>query len=112
MKKILFLIIILFSCISFSQEFKIKKIVSPEFGKLPAGKTTITLFNEKVILQTKKKTVEFLIIEVEEIENQKIYTGKKGKNDIRFTLFLNEEFIRFENKDNFSGKVNELNYFY
>lgn len=112
MKKAFLLIVLFFSCIAFSQEFKIKKAVSPQFGKIPVGKTIIDLSNSKVILSAGKKTQEFEIDQYEEIENQKIYTGKKGKNDIRFTLFINEGFIRFENKEDFSGKVNEINYFF
>ena len=112
MKKAILIICILFSITIYSQEFKIKKIVSPEFGNVPSGKTFITLTDSIITIKTKKVEKQITVNYFEEIDDQKIYTGNYGKNIIRYTLFKNRNYIKFENKEDLSGKVNELYYYF
>lgn len=113
MKRVLVFLIVLFSVTIYSQEYKIKKAFSPQFGKIPTGKTNIIVSDSIITVKVNSKTVEYKIVEKEEVLGNTIYISKMGsQNDVRFTVFMNEKFIRFENKDSFSGKVSEINYFF
>ena len=113
MKKVLVFLLVLFSVTIYSQEYKIKKAYSPQFGKIPTGKTNIIVSDSIITVKVNSKTVEYKIVEKEEVLGNTIYISKMGsQNDVRFTVFMKEKFIRFENKDSFSGKVSEINYFF
>ena len=113
MKKVLVFLLVLFSVNIYSQEYKIKKAFSPQFGKIPTGKTNIIVSDSIITVKVNSKTVEYKIVGKEEVLGNTIYISKMGsQNDVRFTFFVNEKVIRFENKDNFSGKVGEINYFF
>lgn len=116
MKKILIVIALIFSIsYSFAQdkEYEVKKIMSPQFGKVPAGKTKISISDKIIVVNGGKKSVEYNVDSVEETDLTKTYLCKKGsQNDIRFTYFKIDNYLKFENKDNFSGKVGELLYYF
>lgn len=116
MKKLLVLFVSVLS-LSFSygqeKQYEVKKILSPQYGKVPAGKTKITISDKVIVIDANKKVVEYEIISIEETDFTKTYFSKMGtQNDIRFTYYKNENYLKFENKDNFSGKVGELQYYF
>ena len=116
MKKLSLIIALLFALsYSFGQEkqYEVKKVLSPQYGKVPAGKTKITISDKVIVIDANKKVVEYEIISIEETDFTKTYFSKMGtQNDIRFTYYKNENYLKFENKDNFSGKVGELQYYF
>ena len=116
MKKLLVLFISLLS-ISFTnaqeKQYEVKKILSPQYGKVPAGKTKITISDKVIVVDGGKKAVEYLVENIEETDYTTIYICKYGnQSDIRFTYYKNENYLRFENRDNFTGKVGELQYYF
>lgn len=116
MKKILLIIAtMLFYNLSFSQtqDLKIKKIISPQYGKIPSGKTTISMSDSLIVVKSKDKTVEFKISKIEDTEYSKTYiSNHTSQNDVRFTFVKKENYLRFENKDNFTGRIGELIYYF
>lgn len=116
MKKIIFTIaFILITVYSFSQvsEFQVKKIMSPQFGKIPAGKTKISISDKIIIVTDGKKHVEYNVDSIDETDFAKTYLCKYGsQTDIRFTFVKKDNYLKFENKDNFTGKVGELLYYF
>lgn len=116
MKKLSLIIALLFAfTYSFGQEkqYEVKKILSPQYGKIPAGKTKITISDEKIIYNAGKKPFEFIVEQIEETDFTKTYFSKMGtQNDIRFTYYKNDNYLKYENKDNFTGKVEELLYYF
>lgn len=116
MKKISLIIVLLFALTySFGQEkqYEVKKVLSPQYGKVPAGKTKITISDKVIVIDAGKKAVEYEILSIEENDFTKTYLSKMGtQNDIRFTYYKNDNYLKFENRDNFSGKVGELLYYF
>lgn len=116
MKKIIIaIVLILTTTYSFAQanEYHVKKIISPQFGKIPAGNTKISISDKIIIVTGGKKSVEYNIDSIDETDFAKTYLCKYGsQNDIRFTYFKNDHYLKFENKDNFTGKVGELLYYF
>lgn len=116
MKKLLVLFISILSItFSYGQEkqYEVKKILSPQFGKVPAGKTKITISDKVIVVDGGKKAVEYLVENTEETDFTTIYMCKYGnQSDIRFTYYKNENYLKFENRDNFTGKVGELQYYF
>lgn len=116
MKKIIIAIaFILSTAYSFAQvsEYQVKKIMSPQFGKIPAGNTKISISDKIIIVTGGKKSVEYNVDSIDETDFAKTYLCKYGsQNDIRFTYIKKENYLKFENKDNFSGKVGELLYYF
>jgi len=116
MKKLLVLFIALLG-ISFSygqeKQYEVKKILSPQFGKVPAGKTKITISDKVIVVDGGKKAVEYVVESIEDSDYAKTYLCKNGsQSDIRFTYYKSENYLKFENRDNFSGKVGELQYYF
>lgn len=116
MKKLLVLFVSLF-CLSFSygqeKHYEVKKILSPQFGKVPAGNTKITISDKVIVVDAGKKAVEYHVENIEETDFTTIYMCKYGNlSDIRFTYYKNENYLKFENRDNFTGKVGELQYYF
>lgn len=116
MKKLLVLFVSLLS-LSFSygqeKQYEVKKILSPQFGKVPAGNTKITISDKVITVDAGKKAVEYVVENIEDSEYTTIYMCKYGnQSDIRFTYYKNENYLKFENRDNFTGKVGELQYYF
>jgi hypothetical protein len=116
MKKLFLVIALIFSTTySFAQvtEYQVKKMMSPQFGKIPAGNTKISISDKIIIITGGKKTVEYNVDSIDETDFSKTYLCKYGsQNDIRFTYFKNDNYLKFENRDNFSGKIGELLYYF
>lgn len=116
MKKVLVLFIALLGLsFAYSQEkqYEVKKILSPQFGKVPAGNTKVTISDKVIVVDGGKKAVEYLVENIEETDFTTIYMCKYGnQSDIRFTYYKNENYLKFENRDNFTGKVGELQYYF
>lgn len=114
MKKITLLFLIMLSSLAYCQEteYNVKKILSPQYGKIPSGSTKIFLSDKLIKIKNKAQEVEYIVDTIEDSDFSKTYLSKKGaQNEIRFTYYKNEKYIKFENKDNFSGKVGELQYY-
>jgi hypothetical protein len=106
---------ILGSTYSFAQvsEHQVKKILSPQFGRIPAGNTKISISDKIITVSGGKKSVEYNVDSIDENDFAKTYLCKYGsQNVIRFTFIKKDNYLRFENKDNFSGKVGELLYYF
>lgn len=116
MKKLIIVAILALSwTYSFSQnnEYQVKKILSTQFGKIPAGNTKILISDKIIIVTGGKKSIEYAVYSIDETDFSKSYLCKYGnQNDIRFTYFKNDNYLKFENKDNFSGKIGELIYYF
>jgi len=70
--------------------------------------------SDKVItVDAGKKAVEYVVENIEDSEYTTTYMCKYGnQSDIRFTYYKNENYLKFENRDNFTGKVGELQYYF
>jgi len=116
MKKLIITIALILSVTySFAQvnEYQVKKILSPQFGKIPVGNTKISISDKIIIVNGGKKAVEYNVDSIDETDFTKTYLCKYGsQNDIRFTYFKKDNYLKFENKDNFSGKIGELLYYF
>ena len=116
MKKLLVLFVTLLSItFSYGQEkqYEVKKILSPQFGKVPSGNTKITISDKMIIVDAGKKTVEYVVETIEDTDYTKTYLSKNGnQSDIRFTYYKNENYLKFENRDSFTGKVGEMQYYF
>lgn len=115
MKKLLLFLSLLILSFSYGQEkqYEVIKILSPQFGKVPAGNTKITISDKLITVYAGKKTVEYVVENIEETDFTTIYMCKYGnQSDIRFTYYKNENYLKFENRDNFTGKVGELQYYF
>ena len=82
-------------------------VISSPFVKEQSKAGTQGIGNKNLLLNTIKAiTIPFpplieqeKIVEKEEVLGNTIYISKMGsQNDVRFTVFMNEKFIRFENK--------------
>jgi hypothetical protein len=113
MKKIILLFLFFFSSFSYSQNYEVKKILSPEFGRIPSGKSTISVKDNLIIVTTNKKSVEFNVKLIDDTEFSKVYLcNDRSQNEIRFTFFKTPNYMKYENKDLFTNKVGELQYYF
>ena len=98
MKKLLVLFVSLLSLyFSYGQEkqYEVKKILSPQFGKVPAGNTKITISDKVITVDAGKKAVEYVVENIEDSEYTTTYMCKYGnQSDIRFTYYKNENYLQ------------------
>lgn len=115
MKKIILLIALVFYSLSYSQvkEYKVSKLISPQFGRIPSGDTVLYINDTLITVKAKNKTVNYKVEVLSDDDFSKSYLSKyNSQNEIRFTYYKSDNYLKFENKDNFSGKIGELLYYF